>query len=350
MYYAVSQLNRLRHWGGTAYLCAIVLCVICMLLAIVVGSVAIPLPTVATVLWHWIRHVSAPGVPETLVTIITTIRLPRVIMVTCAGAALGGAGAAYQGLFRNPLADPYVIGVASGAGLGAISAVALGGVFAFAWYLMPLGAFSGALIVVGLVYVLARGDDHYTNNDLILAGVALAALANALTTYIMLHIGRQLSQLLGFLLGSASIVGWDAVGLMIVSVVMGMTMLMIAARDLNVLLFPEEQARFLGINVTRIRALVVIGATLMTATAVAFHGLIGFVGIIVPHSVRMFVGGDHRRLIPLSACYGAVFLLLADMLARTVQSPQEIPVGIITACCGAPFFLWQLRLTKKDRK
>jgi len=347
MHYAVSQMNRLRHWRGTVYLFAFVLCVSCMLVAIVVGSVAIPLATVTTVLWHWLRHLPVTSVPNNMVTIITTIRLPRVVMVTCAGAALGGAGAAYQGLFRNPLADPYVIGVASGAGLGAISAVALGGTLAFAWYLMPLGAFSGALVVVGLVYLLARGNDQYTNNDLILAGVALAALANALTTYIMLHIGRQLSQLLGFLLGSASIVGWDAVALMVVSVLIGMTMLMIAARDLNVLLFPEEQARFLGINVTRIRALVVIGATLMTATAVAFHGLIGFVGIIVPHSVRLFVGGDHRRLIPLSACYGAIFLLLADMVARTIQSPQEIPVGIITACCGAPFFLWQLRTTKK---
>jgi iron complex transport system permease protein len=347
MQYAVSQLQRLRHWRGTAYLLALTLCVSCMLVATVVGSVAIPIDTVIRVLWHWVRQIPDTVIPSNLVTIIVTIRLPRVVMVMCAGAALGGAGAAYQGLFRNPLADPYVIGVASGAGLGAISAVALSGALAFAWYLMPLGAFVGALLVVGLVYLLARGNAQYTNNDLILAGVALAALANALTTYIMLNIGRQLSQLLGFLLGSATIVGWDAVGLMVVSVIIGMTMLLIAARDLNVLLFPEEQARFLGINVARIRALVVIGATLMTATAVAFHGLIGFVGIIVPHSVRLFVGGDHRRLIPLSACYGAIFLLLADMLARTIQSPQEIPVGIVTACCGAPFFLWQLRATKK---
>ena len=347
MQYAESQIKRLRDWRGAAYLLALTLCVSCMLVAIVVGSVAIPIDTVIVVLWHWLRNIPETVIPSNLVTIIVTIRLPRVVMVMCAGAALGGAGAAYQGLFRNPLADPYVIGVASGAGLGAISAVALSGALAFAWYLMPLGAFVGALLVVGLVYLLARGNAQYTNTDLILAGVALAALANALTTYIMLNIGRQLSQLLGFLLGGATIVGWDAVELMVVSVFIGMTMLLIAARDLNVLLFTEEQARFLGINVARIRALVVIGATLMTATAVAFHGLIGFVGIIVPHSVRLFVGGDHRRLIPLSACYGAVFLLLADMLARTIQSPQEIPVGIVTACCGAPFFLWQLRATKK---
>lgn len=347
MQYAVSHIMRLRRWRGTAYLLAIWLCIVCMVIAIVVGSVAIPIDTVISVLWHWLWSSPETVIPQNIVTIVMTIRLPRVIMVACAGAALGGAGAAYQGLFRNPLADPYIIGVASGAGLGAISAVALGGMLAFAWYLMPIGAFIGAMVVVGLVYLLARGNAHYTNNDLILAGVALAALANALTTYIMLNIGRQLSQLLGFLLGGATIVGWDAVGFMLVSCVIGMTLLLVAARDLNVLLFPEEQARFLGINVTRIRALVVIGATLMTATAVAFHGLIGFVGIIVPHSVRLFVGGDHRRLIPLSACYGAVFLLLADMLARTIQSPQEIPVGIVTACCGAPFFLWQLRTSQK---
>lgn len=333
---------QIRLAGGSAFVFASIACVTMLVLGVMIGSVVIPPSTIARVLWAWLWGQTISGVPESIEIIITTIRVPRVLMVACAGAALASSGAAYQGLFRNPLADPYIIGVAAGAGFGALATVAfLGGVIV-AWYQLPLGAFAGALLIVIVVYTLARSQTTTVSNDLILAGVALGALANALTTYIMLHLGRQLSQLLGFLLGSTGSVGWDAVGILAASVVCGMVLLSIAARDLNVLLLGEDHALFLGINVRRIRALVIVGATIMTATAVAFHGLIGFVGIIVPHSMRLLVGGDHRRLIPLSAIAGAAFLLLADILARTVQAPQELPVGIITACCGAPFFLWQL--------
>ena len=226
--------------------------------------------------------------------------------------------------------------------------VVVGGAAIFGAIAMPLGAFVGAFCVVVLVYTIAAQRGNYSNNDLILAGIAIGTLTSALTTYLMIRAGRQASQLLAFLLGSFSTVGWSAVWIVALALIIGITLLLIVSRDLNVLLFTEEQAQFLGINVSAIRWLVITGATLMTATAVAFHGLIGFVGIIAPHSNRLVFGGDHRKLIPLSALYGAVFLVGADMIARTITAPQELPLGIVTACCGAPFFLWQLLTSKRS--
>lgn len=320
-----------------------VLCVI----AVAVGNVAVPTATILAIVTNAIG-ITDYTIAATLKSIILNIRLPRVLLVACTGAALSASGAAYQGLFRNPLADPYIVGVASGAGFGAITMVVIGGIAIFGALAMPLGAFIGAFGVVVLVYVIAAQRGTYSNNDLILAGIAIGTLTSALTTYFMIRAGRQASQLLAFLLGSFSSVGWNAVWIVAGAVCIGLALLMVVARDLNVLLFTEEQALFLGINVTMIRWLVITGATLMTATAVAFHGLIGFVGIIVPHSIRLFFGGDHRRLIPLSAIYGAVFLVGADLVARTIVAPQELPLGIVTACCGAPFFLWQLLTSKRS--
>lgn len=320
---------------------------IVIVIAVVVGNVAIPVPVIFTIILNSVG-LGQGDVADTFQSIIMSIRLPRVLLVALTGAALSASGAAYQGLFRNPLADPYIVGVASGAGFGAIGMVVIGGVAVLGAIALPLGAFVGAFGVVVFVYVIASRRNNYSNNDLVLAGIAIGTLTSALTTYLMIRAGRQASQLLAFLLGSFSTVGWSAVWIVGGAVLMGVTLLMIVSRDLNVLLFTEEQARFLGINVPMIRWTIITGATLMTATAVAFHGLIGFVGIIVPHSVRFVFGGDHRRLIPLSALYGAVFLVVADMVARTVTAPQELPLGIVTACCGAPFFLWQLLTNKRS--
>jgi iron complex transport system permease protein len=318
-----------------------------IVVGVAVGNVAIPTATVFRIILAQLG-IGTLDVPGSIYSIIMTIRLPRVLLVALSGAALSASGAAYQGLFRTPLADPYIVGVASGAGFGAIAVVVFGGVMILGALAMPVGAFIGAFSVVVLVYGIATQRNQYSNNDLILAGIAIGSLTSALTTYLMIRAGRQASQLLAFLLGSFSSVGWSSVWIVAGAVIIGLSLLMVVSRDLNVLLFTEEQARFLGINVPMIRWFIIVGATLMTATAVAFHGLIGFVGIIVPHSVRLFFGGDHRKLIPLSAIYGAVFLVLADMLARTITAPQELPLGIVTACCGAPFFLWQLLTSKRS--
>lgn len=339
--------KQMRHSFGLPIWGAVGVLGVVIVVGVAVGNVAIPAATVfRIILFH--LGIGTIDVAESIQSIIMTIRLPRVLLVALTGAALSASGAAYQGLFRNPLADPYIVGVASGAGFGAIAMVVLGGVAIFGAIAMPLGAFVGAFGVVVLVYGIAAQRSQYSNNDLILAGIAIGTLTSALTTYLMISAGRQASQLLAFLLGSFSSVGWSAVWIVAGAVLIGLSLLMVVSRDLNVLLFTEEQARFLGINVAMIRWFIIVGATLMTATAVAFHGLIGFVGIIVPHSVRLFFGGDHRRLIPLSAIYGAVFLVLADMIARTITAPQELPLGIVTACCGAPFFLWQLLTSKRS--
>jgi iron complex transport system permease protein len=347
MQHIPQHTKNMRHSFGLPIWGAVVVLGIVIVICVAVGNVAIPAATVLRIVLAQLG-IGDGDVAESTRSIIMTIRLPRVLLVALTGAALSASGAAYQGLFRNPLADPYIVGVASGAGLGAIAMVVLGGMALFGAIAMPLGAFFGAFGVVVLVYGIAAQRSQYSNNDLILAGIAIGTLTSALTTYLMIRAGRQSSQLLAFLLGSFSSVGWSAVWIVATAVLIGLSLLMVVSRDLNVLLFTEEQARFLGINVPMIRWCIIVGATLMTATAVAFHGLIGFVGIIVPHSIRLIFGGDHRKLIPLSALYGAVFLVLADMIARTVTAPQELPLGIVTACCGAPFFLWQLLTSKRS--
>lgn len=347
MQHTPQHTKNMRHSFGFPIWGAVAILVIVMVTGVAVGNVAIPAATVFRIILAQlgIGNIDVPGSTQ---SIIMTIRLPRILLVALTGAALSASGAAYQGLFRNPLADPYIVGVASGAGFGAIAMAVLGGVALFGAIAVPLGAFVGAFGVVVLVYGIASQRSQYSNNDLILAGIAIGTLTSAMTTYLMIRAGRQASQLLAFLLGSFSSVGWSAVWIVAGAVLVGLSLLMVVSRDLNVLLFTEEQARFLGINVPMIRWFIIVGATLMTATAVAFHGLIGFVGIIVPHSVRLIFGGDHRKLIPLSALYGAVFLVLADMIARTITAPQELPLGIVTACCGAPFFLWQLLTSKRS--
>ncbi len=343
----ITHIRNMRHSFWVTIGGALLVLVSVIIVAVAVGNVAIPTATVLAIVANHLQ-LGSFVVPESMTSIIMTIRLPRVLLVALTGAALSASGAAYQGLFRNPLADPYIVGVASGAGFGAIAMVVVGGAAIFGAIAMPLGAFVGAFCVVVLVYTIAAQRGNYSNNDLILAGIAIGTLTSALTTYLMIRAGRQASQLLAFLLGSFSTVGWSAVWIVALALIIGITLLLIVSRDLNVLLFTEEQAQFLGINVSAIRWLVITGATLMTATAVAFHGLIGFVGIIVPHSIRLVFGGDHRKLIPLSALYGAVFLVGADMIARTITAPQELPLGIVTACCGAPFFLWQLLTSKRS--
>jgi iron complex transport system permease protein len=329
----------MRHGSRWIIVVCVVLLGTAILAALSVGSVSIPFGTVFDVLWRWLRGLSLADYPQSTRSILLDIRLPRVLLVALTGAALSASGAAYQGLFRNPLADPYIIGVASGAGLGAMLAVVAGPVRWYGAIAMPVGAFVGAIGVVLAVTAIAQRQREQSTQDMVLAGVALGTLASAVTTYLMIRAGRQAGQLLAFLLGSAASVGWESVRIVALSLAVGLACLLVVARDLNVLLLSEEQGTLLGIDVRRVRGFVVFGATLMTASAVAFHGLIGFVGIIVPHALRLVFGGDNRALIPYAACIGALFLVAADLIARTIQAPVEVPLGIVTACIGAPVFL-----------
>jgi iron complex transport system permease protein len=277
------------------------------------------------------------------------IRLPRTILIALVGAALAGSGATYQGLFRNPLADPYLIGVAAGAGLGAILAMSLNWPYTMLGLLaVPLMAFIASLLTVYLVYAFAHIGRTVPTTNLILAGVAVSSFATSITTFLMLRSSGEVRRAIGWLLGGVSLVGWDATLALIPYFAIGMTMLVLTGYSLNLLQFGDDQATQMGLNVRRARLMIIVAASLVTAAAVSFAGIIGFVGLIVPHMVRLWWGVDYRRLIPLSILGGASVLLFADVLARVVIAPQEMPVGIVTALAGAPFFLWVLRRAKNQ--
>jgi len=326
------------------YLYLFLLLLLAVVLSIAIGSVFIP----PADLWRVLTGKS-PQVITQAAFIVTAIRLPRTALVALTGAALGGSGTAYQGLFRNPLADPYLIGVASGAGLGAIAAMSIQWPYSF-WGLMavPITAFLGAVLTVFIVYILARVGKTLPTTNLILAGVAVSAFASALTSFLMLRSTGELRRAIAWLLGGSSQAGWEPVLAVLPYVLLGLGTLVLFGHTLNLLQFGDEQARQLGLNVPRTRTLILLTASLTTAAAVAFSGIIGFIGLIVPHIIRLWQGPDYRRLLPLSILGGASALLLADVLARVILAPQELPVGIITALAGAPFFLWVLRKAKNQ--
>lgn len=317
-------------------------------LAASIGSAKVSPATVWGVLLSLLPGVQGLDVPDTVSTIVLGIRLPRVLLAGMTGAALATAGATYQGLFRNPLADPYLIGVAQGAGLGATIGFLLPFSGAFVSFgLIPMLAFAGALFSAGAVYALARVGKTVPMTTLILAGVALGAFLAAITSYLMVMSGEQLHSIVLWLMGGFSLSNWGEVQVLLPYLLAGSLFIYLYSQPLNVMQLDEEQAQQLGVNVERVKLTLLIAATLITAAAVSFAGTIGFVGIIVPHAIRLIWGPDHRFLLPLSFLGGAIFLILADMVARSVLGPAEVPVGIVTAFCGAPFFLYLLRKRKR---
>ena len=282
--------------------------------------------------------------PESWETIIWQLRLPRVVLAGVVGAALAISGATYQGLFRNPLADPYLIGVASGAGLGATVVLVTGVPHSFQGIsLLPLAAFGGGLAAVTVAYLIARQSVGLPLTTLILAGVAIASLTGAVTTLLMIRSDPDLRPVLSWLLGGFISAEWKHNLVILPYLIPSVLVVLAYSRVLNVLQLDEEHSRQLGVNVERTKLLLIGAASLATAAAVSFSGLIGFVGLIAPHAVRIVWGVDYRTLLPMAAITGAGFLVIADLVARTVASPAELPVGIVTAFCGAPFFLYLLR-------
>lgn len=345
---AFKRWFEINHWRTLMLATGLGVALIA-LLAVGIGSVYIPPLTASKILLARIPFLSVPvDWSPTFDTILFDIRLPRVVLIALTGFALATAGTAYQGLFRNPLADPYLIGVAAGASLGSTFAVTMTSASAnlFGALIIPLGAFAGALAAVALVLMLGRVGQRVPTTTLILAGVAISSFAVSLNTYIMLSHGQQVSRVLAFLLGGYGGAGWDAVTAVVPFVAIGSAVMYLYAHRLNILLFDEEQAQQLGIAVARVKLIIILAATLTTAAVVAFAGLIGFVGLIAPHAARFFTGPDHRRLFPVAALGGAGFLMLADLLARTVIAPQELPLGVLTAFAGVPFFLFLLKRAK----
>jgi len=331
------------------YLWTLLFLILAILLSIAIGSVFIPPADLWRILTGWLSAASLPESLQTFAFIIASIRLPRTALILLTGAALGGSGAAYQGLFRNPLADPYLIGVASGAGLGAAAAMSIQWPYTF-WGLLavPLAGFLAALLTVLLVYSLARVGKTVPTTNLILAGVAFSAFATSLTSFLMLRSTGELRRAFAFLLGGFTQAGWNPVLTILPFLAIGLGFLILSGHALNLLQFGDDQAQQLGLPVTRTKTLILVAASLATAAAVSFSGIIGFIGLIVPHVMRLWWGVDYRRLLPLSIIGGAGALVLADVLARVVMAPQELPVGIVTALVGAPFFLWVLRSAKNQ--
>jgi iron complex transport system permease protein len=328
------------RWG----LCAVAFLVGSVLVALAVGPV--PIGTWAIVesaLSHVpFLHVTSPlGTVQEAV--LWQLRAPRIVLAGLVGGMLAVAGSAYQGVFRNPLADPYLLGVAAGAGLGATIAIAYGSVSSTG-QLVPVAAFGGATVAVVCAYALGRSvGAARTTGALVLAGVTVAAFMTAIQTFVQQQRTNTLRDVYAWLLGGFSTSTWSDVGVAAPYIIVSSIILVLHRRILDVLSLGDEEAASLGINVGRVRLIVVVAATAGTAAAVSVSGLIAFVGIIVPHTIRLLVSTSYRAVLPLSLIVGAGFLVLTDVLARTVLSPQELPIGVITAFFGAPFFALVLR-------
>lgn len=277
--------------------------------------------------------------------ILWSLRFPRVVLGVLVGGMLAIAGAAYQGVFRNPLADPYLLGAAAGANLGATMAIAFApGTTVLGLNIVPLAAFAGAGLAVAGAYVLGQTVGGLrSNTGLILAGVAIAAFLTSIQTYVQQAQTGSIRQVYSWILGRLVTAGWDGVLLVLPYVVLSTVVILLHRRLLDALMVGEDEVTSLGISVRRVRLIVVIAATLGTAAVVAVGGTIAFVGIIVPHTIRLLVGRSYTVVVPLSMLFGAAFLVLTDTLARTIVAPAELPIGVITAFVGAPFFIAVMR-------
>lgn len=330
---------------------ALVLALLAVLAAAAVVAVCVGAADISPAeLLRALGPVHTPAAAQSAVNraIIWELRLPRVALAALVGAALAVAGATFQALFRNPMADPYVIGVSSGAALGATLALLLALNFRFLDVgAVPLLAFAGALGTVVVVYQLGQVGNAVSLLTLLLAGIAVGSFLSALVSLLVYFAGQRLHQVVFWLMGGFEGADWSKVRLALPYFALGTAVILVHARELNALLLGEDTALHLGVEVERAKKLLLAGAALLTATAVAVSGLIGFVGLVVPHALRLLGGPDHRYLIPASALAGAALLVAADTLARTIIAPTELPVGLITALSGGPFFLYILRNRKK---
>ncbi|WP_239337357.1 iron ABC transporter permease [Frankia sp. CiP3] len=314
-----------------------------IVIAVSVGSVGVaPSATLRIIWFHLVPGVRLPTDLTGADQIIWTFRLPRVLLAAVVGAGLSVVGATLQAVVRNPLADPFVLGVSSGAGFAAVIVLVAG---AAGTTSLSAAAFTGSLAALAAVWLLARQDGQFSPTRLVLAGVALSYLFFAGTSFLIFQSGsaRAAQTALFWLLGSLGGATWSQLGLPTLAIVAGTGWLTLRARPLNALLVGDDTAAALGVDVPRLRAELLIITSLLTGVAVAVSGGIGFVGLVVPHIARLLVGADHRRLLPLAAAGGALFLVWSDLLTRIVVAPEELPLSVITAAVGAPLFLHLLR-------
>ncbi len=325
----------------------LLLLVVAITLGLSLGSVPLPAKGVFSSLLMG-PHPAELGEPEdTWHAIVWTLRFPRVLLAFVEGVSLSLAGAVMQGLFRNPMADPYVLGVSSGASLGAVLGIAMGLGRSLGLWALPIVAFVGALITTGLVYALSTHRGRTDTWTLLLSGIAVSSLISSIIALIMVVSRDRIDEIVFWTMGALSRATWRSVGVAVPYTIPGVLLLWLNWGALNALSLGEEPAFHLGVSVERAKRTLLWTASLITAGSVAFTGPIGFVGLMVPHAVRLVAGPDHRWLLPLSALLGGNALILADLLARTLSPPMEIPVGVITALAGAPFFLYLLYRTRR---
>ena len=323
---------------------AIIGCVLLIYVCTVMGAASVSLEEVNRILLHEVFRapVSMEGISQGTIAIVRDVRLPRVLLGFLTGAALAVCGASYQGIFKNPMADPYILGISSGAALGA----SIGIVLHFSGSLAGLSgttllAFAGALLTVFLVYTISRSGKKVPISSLLLSGIAVNQSLSAFMSLIMLFNQQSMDQIMFWTMGSLNGKGWNQILTILPYVIVGIVLLMTSARELDIMLLGEDTAVQLGVNVEFVKKKVLIVSSIVTAAVVSATGIIGFVGLLVPHVVRLFTGPKHRVLMPVSLLFGGTFLILCDTAARSMIT-QEIPVGIITAAFGGPFFLYLL--------
>jgi iron complex transport system permease protein len=340
----MSRLSR--RYRATMVLLSAAL-VVSVLLGVGLGAVGIA-PGTALHLFAWKLHLAGrPDVPRGVEAILFQLRLPRVLLAAVVGVGLAVAGTLFQGLFRNPMADPAVIGVSSGAALGAIVVIVAGG----AGFLGGLGvagaAFAGALAVAFLVYRLARVGPAVHVVTLLLAGIAVAAVISGLMSLVMSFSGQQIRNIYFWILGGVGARGWSSLQVVTPLVAAGVALAALTANDLNLMALGEERAAQLGVEVESFKRRTLALGSLLAAAAVSVSGVIGFVGLMTPHLLRLVVGADHRRLLPAVVLAGPTILILADLASRLVIAPEELPLGAVTAVLGGPFFLFLLRRQRR---
>lgn len=343
-----QPLEHVRRWKLYLVVLSIVL-FIAILVSLNLGYSQISFTEILKILSNklFFTNFSVSPIDE---TIIIWVRLPRIICAAIVGAALSVAGIVYQGIFRNPMAEPYTIGASSGAALGATLAIVLGvGVSILGANTTTIFAFIGCLATVLIVYIISRVGGKVPVQTLLLSGIAIGIFISAIVNYLQILSPEKLHQSTFWLLGSFSFSQWNELLVVFPLVLIGIIVIYLYSRDLNLLALGEDEAQHLGVNVERMKKILLLFSALITAAAVSISGIIAFIGLIIPHIARILIGPDHRILLSASLLLGATFLVLCDSISRIIVSPAELPVGIITALCGGPFFLYLMsRKKKKD--
>ena len=341
---APARARKVPYWLVLAVLTVAVL--VAAFGGLAAGSVSLPVDDVFAILLHSVfPGLVEPHWPDTYATIVLDVRLPRVLLGVVVGAGLAVVGATLQALVRNPLADPFLLGISSGASLGAVAVIVFGMTLFGAMFTPMLAAFAGSMGALLVVYLLARSGGRMTTTRLVLAGVAMSYVLGALVNLLLATAAEPqlLKSVMFWTLGSLAGAQWATLPVPVLVVTAGLAVVLSRSRSLNLLFAGEEAAGTLGLEVHRFRAGMFLLVSLMTGVIVAVSGSIGFVGLMLPHAVRLLVGADHRRVLPATALLGAAFLTVADIAARTVVAPQELQIGVLTALCGGPFFVWLLR-------